>query len=41
MGWEVVGDGGGGSVQVTESPGGEAPWLARGPPKPVITASSN
>ena len=28
-----------GSIQVTGSPGGEAPWLARGPPKAGLIAS--
>ena len=29
-----------GSVQVTGGPGGEAPWLARGPPKAGLAASN-
>ena len=38
MGWRVVG-GGEGSVLVTGGAGGEAPWLARGPPKAGVAAS--
>ena len=30
-----------GSVQVAGGPGGEAPWLARGPPKAGLAASIN
>ena len=30
-----------GSVQVTGGPGGEDPWLARGPPKAGLAASNS